>query len=51
MRVRLFPLLIGWLVLATGLGNTLAQALLEYGAYALLRAPGRVPGGAWASVA
>ena len=41
---------IGWLFLATGLGNTLAQALLEYGAYALLRAPGTVPGGAWAGL-
>ncbi|WP_328993436.1 hypothetical protein OG394_03845 [Kribbella sp. NBC_01245] len=41
---------IGWLFLATGLGNTVAQALLEYGAYALLRAPGTVPGGAWAGL-
>jgi hypothetical protein len=41
---------IGWLFLATGLGNALSQALLEYGAYALLRAPGTVPGGAWAGV-
>lgn len=41
---------IGWLFLATGLGNTLAQALLEYGAYALLHAPGTVPGGAWAGL-
>jgi hypothetical protein len=41
---------IGWLFLATGLGNALAQALLEYGAYALLRAPGTVPGGAWAGL-
>ncbi len=41
---------IGWLFLATGLGNAFAQALLEYGAYALLRAPGTVPGGAWAGL-
>ncbi|TDO48409.1 hypothetical protein EV643_10738 [Kribbella sp. VKM Ac-2527] len=41
---------IGWLFLATGLGNSLGQALLEYGAYALLRAPGTVPGGAWAGI-
>ncbi|TCC02636.1 hypothetical protein [Kribbella soli] len=38
---------IGWLLLATGLGNTLAQALLEYGTYTLLRSPGALPGGAW----
>jgi len=41
---------IGWLFLATGLGNAFAQALLEYGAYALLRAPGTMPGGAWAGL-
>ncbi|WP_410792813.1 hypothetical protein [Kribbella sp. C-35] len=41
---------IGWLLLATGLGNTLAQALLEYGAYTLLRSPGALPGGAWAGL-
>jgi hypothetical protein len=41
---------IGWLFLATGLGNALSQTLLEYGAYALLRAPGTVPGGAWAGL-
>ncbi|TDO56186.1 hypothetical protein EV651_113212 [Kribbella sp. VKM Ac-2571] len=41
---------IGWLLLATGLGSAVAQALLEYGAYSLLRAPGTLPGGAWAGV-
>jgi hypothetical protein len=41
---------IGWLFLATGLGNTVAQVLLEYGSYALLHAPGTVPGGAWAGL-
>ncbi|TDW83382.1 hypothetical protein [Kribbella sp. VKM Ac-2566] len=41
---------IGWLLLATGLGNAVSQALLEYGAYSLLRAPGTGPGGAWAGL-
>jgi hypothetical protein len=41
---------IGWLLLATGLGNAVSQALLEYGAYSLLHAPGTAPGGAWAGL-
>jgi hypothetical protein len=41
---------IGWLLLATGLGSAAAQALLEYGAYSLQRAPGTLPGGAWAGL-
>ena len=41
---------IGWLFLATGLGRSIDFALLGYATYALVEAPGSLPGGALAAL-
>ncbi len=40
---------VGWLFLTAGLAAELALLAQEYAAYALRKAPGSLPGGAWAA--